>query len=137
MTAVAALLLSACGLGASSDPWDRQVEGATSATGWIVESPIGADGEVFDTPDAILEMVREVEMGIWSARADQVNVGTIGDQRDETLVGYATTTFPERSHALRAVDVRFEMQQVDTGWVVVRAERRYQCAAETATELCQ
>ena len=134
---MAAQLLSACGFQATGQPWDRPADGATSATEWVVESAVGADDEVFDSPDAILELVREVEMGTWSARADDVAVGTVEDDGDDTLIGYVRTTFPERSHPMRAVDLRLQLRQVTGGWVIDRAERRYQCAAEMATEFCQ
>jgi hypothetical protein len=134
-TFVVAQLVSACVSPAPTMPWDRPVDGASSVTDWIDEQPIGE--EVFETTDAVLEAVREIEMGTWGVRAEDVSVGTVGDEGDTTLIGYARTSFTGSGHAMRAVDVRLELRQVAGGWVVGEVERRYHCATDTATALCE
>ena len=40
-------------------------------------------------------------------------------------------------HPLRGIDLRFDMRNDMGPWEIVAIERRFHCAGETATELCE
>jgi len=137
-----AVLTVVAGLAACTpinSPLDNPVEGARSVTEWAAEQPIqaGPFGQGADSPDAILEMIREMEGGRWVVGPEDTMVGLIGETGDDSVIGYARTTLPPSDHALRAVDVRLDLRNQDGVWLVVSTERRYHCDAEVASELCQ
>ncbi len=131
---VAAGLLLACGtaLDPVSEPWDRPVPGART-TEWTEE---GVERDQFrsSSTEEILELVAQMESAIWAT--DAVSVGIADTNASGTVVGYARTTMGG-VHALRGIDLRFDMRN-DTGeWVIVAIERRFHCAGETATAFCE
>ena len=132
-----AVTLAACAT--AVEPWDRRVEGAQSVSGWFGDIPleVGPSGAGLPSSDDVLAGIRDMEKGIWAVADTDVDVGFLGGEGDTTGVGYARTTFPAGPHPLLAIDLRFNMRHDATGWRIVSAERRYHCATEVATELCQ
>jgi hypothetical protein len=101
--------------------------------GWAKE---GVESQVFrsSSPEEILELVAGMESGIWGT--DEVTIGIAGTNASGTVVGFARTTMGGEL-PLRGVDLRFDMRNDAGAWDIVAFERRYHCAGETATELCE
>jgi hypothetical protein len=132
-----AAMLVACT--SSGSPLDAPVEGARSVTDWVAEDPIevGPFGRGAESAEAILELVREMDGGMWAVTPEHTIVGLLDDEDDGSVVGYVRTTLPASDHPLRGVDSRLDMRNQDGAWQLVGMERRYHCDAETATEFCQ
>ena len=129
-----AILLVACGtaLDPVAEPWDRPVPGALSTTEWS-DQGFAFDERGASSPEELLTRIERTESGIWATEA--VSVGIAGTNASGTVVGYARTAF--EAGPMRGVDLRFDMRNDTGAWEIVAIERRYHCAGETATELCQ
>lgn len=135
MTHTLVLAILVVGCAAAAEPWDRQVEGARTTTAWIPEPH--PDQDVFATVGDLLEHMRQIEVGTWASRLEDTTVGFVGDVANGSVSGYVLTAFPTSSHPMRAVDLRLRLEEGVDGWAIVDAERRYHCAADEATPLCE
>jgi len=134
---LAVALLAGCAT--AVDPWDQPVQGAESVSAWFDEDPlvIGTFGDGLPSTDEVLTGIRDMEVGRSGVAVADVSVGLLGDDGDATRIGYARMIVPRAGSSLRAMDLRFEIRHDAGLWRIVAMERRYHCAVETATELCQ
>ena len=134
LTLLCVILLVACGtaLDLVAEPWDRPVPGALSTTEWSDEG-FAFDERGASSPDELLARIKRTESGTWGT--EEVSVGIAGTNASGTVVGFALTTF--EAGPMLGVDLRFDMRNDTEAWEIVAIERRYHCADEAATELCQ
>ena len=131
-------VLAGCGMGVQlGQPGEEPVPGAQSATGWIAEDlAIAVVSEAQPSPDHVLRLLLRREAGIWGDGGERRG-SILGDDGSGAVIGFVRTIFGDPDNPFVGVDLRFELRNDGTGWQVVASERRYHCAGEIATELCQ
>lgn len=135
--AVLAAVLAACGGGGvAGEPWDAEVEEATSATDWGDLEPIGVGPEGRGVSgDAIVGQLTQMVMGMYPGST--IDATSLLD-RDPPIVFIRSSTAADVPHPMRAVDVLVELRQTDAGlWIVDAMRERFHCAAAVATRFCE